>query len=75
MLNMNAQHNCPNCDSQEFITEPNQYDILIFNEAGFIVYSTEQVDNYKIYCRECGKEVDITKTSKEIVLKEEKDVF
>jgi DNA-directed RNA polymerase subunit RPC12/RpoP len=65
---MNLKYNCPNCNSNEFITEPNQYDILVFSENGFETQTTETVDEYKIFCRECSQEVDILKSMKKIVL-------
>jgi len=66
---MSQKYKCPNCGSNEFITEPNQYDILEFSKDGFETISTESIDDYKIFCRECGKEVDLLKTTKKIVLK------
>lgn len=66
---MSKKFNCPNCGSFEFITEPNQYDVLTFSNNGFETFSTEIVDEYNIFCRECGKEVDILKTKIKIVLK------
>lgn len=68
---MSQKYKCPNCGSDEFITEPNQYDILIFNNEGFTTQSTEQIDEYKISCRGCSREVDILKSTQKIVLKEE----
>ncbi len=52
---------CQYCGSLEFITEPNQYDILTLEEGKFVVKSTEQIDDYKVFCRGCGKEVDLSK--------------
>ena len=72
---MNLKYNCPSCNSEEFITEPNQYDILIFNDTGFTIQSNEQVDDYKIFCRECGKEVDILRSFTKIVLKKRKNAL
>jgi ribosomal protein S27AE len=66
---MSRNSKCPNCGSSEFITEPNQYDILEFSKNGFETITTEVVDDSKIFCRECGKEVDILKSSKKIILK------
>lgn len=67
---MNLKSKCPNCGSAEFVTEPNQYDILIFKKNNFIIQSTEQIDDYRIYCRECGKKVNILKSKSKIVLEE-----
>lgn len=66
---MNLKYNCPNCGSNEFITEPNQYDILVFSKEGFETQSTEIIEEYKVFCRECSKEVDLLKSDKEVVLK------
>jgi hypothetical protein len=66
------KYNCPNCNSEEFITEPNQYDVLAFGKQGFITQSTEQIDEFKIFCRLCSREVDTLKSDKKIVLKKEK---
>ncbi len=52
---------CPNCGSTEFVTEPNQYDILTFENGDFKVLHTEQCEEgYKIFCRECENEVYVT---------------
>lgn len=66
---MSQKYKCPNCGSSEFITEPNQYDVLEFSRNGFETIATETIDDYKVFCRECGMEVDILKTTKKIVLK------
>ena len=49
---------CPKCGEGEFITEPNQYDVLIFSDGQFQVDHTESIDDFKIFCRECGVEVE-----------------
>ena len=66
---MSQKYKCPNCGSSEFITEPNQYDVLEFSKYGFETISTETIDEYKIFCRECGKEVDVEKSDKKVVLR------
>ncbi len=66
---MNPKYNCPNCHCEEFITEPNQYDVLNFTEKGFEIKHTEQIEDFKTYCRECGKEVDVFKSITKIILK------
>lgn len=48
---------CPNCRGKEFISEPNQYDIMEFANGIFEIIRTESVDEYRIFCRECGTEV------------------
>ncbi|MEO0044674.1 MAG: hypothetical protein RL329_4123, partial [Bacteroidota bacterium] len=54
------------CGSAEFITEPNQYDVLIFTENSFVVQSTESIEDAKIFCRACSAEVDILKSLKKV---------
>ena len=66
---MNSKYQCPNCWSSEFITDLNQYDVLEFSKDGFETISTETIDEYKIFCRECGKEVDVKKSDKKIILR------
>ena len=66
---MNQNFKCPNCGSEEFISEPNQYDVIVFTKDGFETQSTETIEEYKIYCRECSKEVDISNSTKKIILK------
>lgn len=62
-------NSCPNCGSKEFITEPNQYDILKFSKYGFETIDTEVIDEYKVFCRECNSEIDVEKSETNIVLK------
>ncbi len=66
---MNQKYRCPNCGANEFITEFNQYDVLEFSKNGFEVLATVTIDDYKIFCKECGEEVDILKSTKKVVLK------
>lgn len=50
---------CPNCDSEEFIAEPNRYDILKLGDEKFDVVKSEFTESkYKIFCRECSSEID-----------------
>ena len=66
---MNLRFKCPSCGSSEFVSEPNQYDILVFTKDGFTTQSTQAVEEYKIYCRECSEEVDTLNSIKKIILK------
>ncbi len=66
---MSKNFRCPNCGADEFITEPNQYDVMKFTKNGFENQSTESMDDYKIYCRECAEEVDVLKSLTKVVLK------
>ncbi|MEN9610700.1 MAG: hypothetical protein RLZZ628_1514 [Bacteroidota bacterium] len=59
--------NCPKCGSEKFVTEPNQYDILIFTAKGFEIQETAQIDGCKIFCRACGAEIDEAKSIKKVV--------
>jgi len=54
---------CPECESEEFITEPNQYDVLVFEEDDFIVQkSVSTNDKEKIYCRECWSKINVAES-------------
>ncbi len=59
---------CPECGSSEFITEPNQYDVLIFTKDGFKVQSSKTIEECKIFCRECSKEIDVLNSTSKVVL-------
>lgn len=51
---------CPNCGSDEFVSDPNYYDVLQFIKGDFrIIRSEPYNDVYRIYCRYCGEEVDV----------------
>ena len=45
------------CGSDEFISEPNSYDIVIVKEE-IIIDHSEIIETSKYYCRECGKEYE-----------------
>ncbi len=60
---------CPNCGSTEFITEPNQYDVLIFSNNSFEIKKSEQIEGYKVFCRECSEEIDLFESIEKITLK------
>ena len=49
---------CSECGVGEFITEPNQYDVLIFSDGQLQIHHTEFFDYFKIFCRGCGVEVE-----------------
>ena len=51
------KHKCPNCQSTEFISSPNRYDVMSFSEKGIFIEKSELIDGYEIFCRECGEEV------------------
>ena len=58
-----TKNTCPECDSEEFVSEPNQYDILTFERRGFVIQEAVSTnDKEKIYCRECGTEIDVDKS-------------
>lgn len=48
---------CPNCGNEEFLSEPNQYDIMTFKNGQFIIEYSESFDTDRIFCRGCGEEV------------------
>lgn len=54
------KNQCPRCDSAEFITEPNQYDVLRFNNGHFKTECSEfcDRDKPKLFCRECSAEIN-----------------
>lgn len=62
---------CPKCGAEEFITEPNQYDVLTFIDGRFDIRYSEGFDDYfRTFCRECDSEVDVIKSeeAKRIIL-------
>lgn len=66
-----SKSRCPECDSEQFITEPFHYDVLEFDGKDFYVAKEEFADEYKTFCRECSKEIDIdaSEKAKKIILK------
>ena len=72
-MNKKINNICSNCNSDEFITIPNQYDILRFRNGEFAVERTEFIDECKIFCRECNAEVDEIESEKfnRVVLKKD----
>lgn len=50
---------CPNCGCEEFVSEPNQYDVMIFCDSEFRILRSESFDSEKVFCRECGTEVAV----------------
>lgn len=68
---MSNKNRCPECDSEEFISELNQYDVYEFDENKFIVTKTHIIDEYAILCRECQTEIDedLSIKKKRIILK------
>ena len=63
---------CPSCNSEDFLTMPNRYDLLKFVDGNFEVEKSKFTEEeYRIFCRECGDEID-EKTSvenKKVILK------
>jgi len=56
---MNENNCCPNCGSERFITEPNQYDVINFENGNFNVIRSESTDDqYEVFCEECNEEID-----------------
>ena len=55
-----SENICPECESEEFVSVPNQYDILTFADDDFVVRETASTnDKEKIHCRECATEIDV----------------
>lgn len=63
---------CPNCYSEEFISSPNQYDILVFEDGNFSILKSEFIDEVTIYCRGCGETIDYDASMKtgKIIIKD-----
>lgn len=51
------QYCCPNCEATEFISSPNRYDVMSFSKSGMFIERSELIEEYEIFCRECGEEV------------------
>ncbi|MEA2104606.1 MAG: hypothetical protein U9P79_08215 [Candidatus Cloacimonadota bacterium] len=72
-MNQASKSKCPICNSEEFIINPpNRYDYLNFTNGHFQVYKSEFTNGEeKIFCRECGAEIDEKKSmqSNKVVLK------
>lgn len=52
---------CPKCGSESFVTDPNRYDVLKFVEGDFQIEKSEFInDECRVFCRECGTEVNLT---------------
>ncbi len=69
---MSLQKNkCPNCDSPEFISELNRYDVYEFQEDDFAKTNDHFLDDYKTYCRDCQEEIDVPASiaNKKVTLK------
>jgi hypothetical protein len=57
-MKINNSIKCKSCFGQEFVTEPNQYDIYEVFEEKLILLRTEQVDDvFRLYCRDCSEEL------------------
>ncbi len=54
---------CPKCGSERFITEPNQYDVISFENGNFNVIRSESTDDeYKVFCEECYEEINFNES-------------
>ena len=58
------------CRSDEFISEPNSYDIVIVEDGKIKIDHSEIIETSKYYCRECGKEYEES-DGKLVISKEE----
>ncbi len=67
-----SKFKCPKCGFGFFVSEPNRYDILEFIRGDFDVINSEYIEaDFKIFCRDCGSEIDENESIKQgkIVLK------
>ena len=58
---------CYNCGSKEFITEPNKYDVVTFEDGKYTIVSVETIDDFKIFCRECSSELKLDRTDNQYI--------
>lgn len=50
---------CKECGCQEFITQPNKYDVYEVEEGELVLQTSEIIDEEPIlYCRECSEELE-----------------
>ena len=62
----NKNLNCKECGNDEFITEPNKYDIYKANEGKLEFQKAEIIqETIKLYCRECSEELALVILSNE----------
>ena len=67
-----AYSGCPRCNSEDFVTKPNRYDILKFVDGKFEIEKSELTGvEDRIFCRECSAEIEeeISLKNKKVVLK------
>lgn len=69
----NRKNRCPECDSPEFISELNRYDVYEFQDNDFAVTNNHFLDEYKTFCRDCQAEIDVSASieNKKVMLKAE----
>jgi len=49
---------CEICNSEEFITKPNQYDVYKLVDGKLVFQNSEFVEqNIRLFCRECSEEI------------------
>jgi hypothetical protein len=53
------KYQCPECGSEEFISEPNRYDVFEFQENDFVVTNSHFINEYTFFCRECNQEINV----------------
>lgn len=54
------KNRCPNCDSPEFISELNRYDVYEFQNDDFEVTNNNYLDEFKTFCRDCQEKIDVS---------------
>ena len=52
---------CKECGGEEFISQPNQYDVFVWGEDDELIWSgNETIDaEMKLYCRDCGTKLKV----------------
>lgn len=68
---MKKNNVCPDCDSIEFISDLNQFEVYEFRDNDFMMTINHFIDEYTVRCRECAAEVDVEASTqnKRIILK------
>jgi hypothetical protein len=50
------EYKCKKCDGEEFITQPNRYDVYKNHDGALVLKSSELIDEPEIlYCRDCSE--------------------
>lgn len=53
------KYKCKECNCEEFVSQPNQYDIFENNHGVLVFKKSELVnDKLELFCRECSQKLD-----------------